>query len=181
MLKLKHQYFGHLMQRVDSVEKTDAGKDGGQEEKGATEHGIADSMDVSLSKLQETVKDRETRKDWHAVVHGVAKSRTWLGNWTTDIIWWISMKIIAIGSNYFYQKLWLPNCLREGNTVSVNHLEPLPIIVPYLPYSCVFSRWITPLHAWRNSGLQLLRCEANSGTHICQLISKGYIFCILLE
>ena len=64
------------MQRVDSVEKTDAGKDGGQEEKGATEHGIADSMDVSLSKLQETVEDRETRKDWHAVVHGVAKSRT---------------------------------------------------------------------------------------------------------
>ena len=108
MLKLKLQYFGHMTQRMDSSEKTlMLGKIEGRRKRGWQTtrwlYGITNSMDMSLSKLQELVIDRDV---WHATVHGVTKNRIWLSDWTElNLTTWLqrNLGIVNYWGTFFPQ------------------------------------------------------------------------------
>ena len=135
MLNLKLQYFGHLMQRVDSLEKTlMLGGIGGRRRRGWQRmswlDGITDLMDMRLNKLRELVMDREA---WHAAIHGVAKSRTQLIYWTE--LNWTELRHSLLQGTFPTQRLnlsllycrWILYCLKppgKPRTCSICHSVP---------------------------------------------------------
>ena len=141
MLKLKRQYFDHLMWRADSFERTlKLGKIEGRRKGGRQRmswlDGIIDSMNMSLSKLWEMVEDREAR---HAAVHGVTKSHTGLRDWTTTTYLDNSV-FIDPTIQVSHKDFMIPNCISLGWTIK----EPSPPSRSYIElWSKYWTIWVS--------------------------------------
>ena len=154
MLKLKLQYFGYLMRRADSLEKTLVlGKTGGRMRRGQRRMRgldvITNSMDMILSKLQEMVKDREA---WRAAVHGAAKSRTQLTNRTTATASFVVHNLLYFWCDHI-PLVWLLLCVRNLNfrhgSASRCPTRPTVHITPSTTQGCpYFFRMYSGREGW---------------------------------
>ena len=147
MLKLKLQSFGHLMWRTDSSEKTlMLGKIEGRRRRGPQRmrwlDGITDSMDMSLSWLQELVMDREA---WHAAVHGVTKSQTWLSDWTDWLTDPLEGLMLKPKLKYFCPLMWRAESLEK--TLALGKIEDKT------RKGCLRMRWLVGITDWMDMSL----------------------------